>query len=184
MRELSLHILDIAENSLRAKASLVEILVEENSDNNKFIIKITDNGCGMTQEYASKVLDPFTTERTTRSIGLGLPMFAATAERCSGHLVLKSEPNLGTEIIVEMELENIDRPPLGDMADTIVALICHGSEFDLKYDRVIGSNKFTFDTKEIKSELDGVPLTTPSVLNWIRNYILENEKQLKQKGAY
>lgn len=184
MRELSLHILDIAENSLRANSSLIEILVEEDLINNKLIVKVTDNGCGMSEEYARKVLDPFTTERTTRSVGLGLPMFAATAKRCAGHLVLKSEPNLGTEIIVDMERDNIDRPPLGDMADTIVTLLCYGSGFDIKYTRVIGSNTFVFNSKDIKAELDGVSITTPSVLNWIRDYILENEEQLKQKGAF
>ncbi len=183
MRELSLHILDVAENSLRAGASLVEILVEEDIVQNKVIIKILDNGCGMEQEYAAKVLDPFITERTTRTVGLGLPMFAAIATHCSGHLQLNSEPNIGTEVLVEMERDNIDRPPIGDMASTIVSLLCHDNPADILYRRVVEKDEFVFDTRELKKQLEEIPLTEPSVLNWIREYIFEKEDYYQRKGA-
>ena len=183
MRELSLHILDVAENSLRAKATLVEIAVIENSDQNRYEIAITDNGCGMDKEYAAAVISPFTTERTTRSVGLGLPLFAATAERSNGTLELTSSPGVGTTVRVMMDRNHIDRPPLGNVGDTIIALLCTESQADLYFLHKVDDEQYVFDTREVKGQLGGLAITTPTVLHWIRDFVNENETYLEQKGA-
>ncbi len=183
MRELSLHILDVAENSLRAGASLVVISLEEDTKSNITTIVISDNGCGMDEQYVAQVIDPFTTERTTRKVGLGLPMFAATAERCSGRLELKSKPDVGTDVLVTMERNHIDCPPIGDMATTLVSLLCNENETDILYKHRVDDFEFVLDTREVRQQLDGVPLTTPSIIQWLRDYIVENEEHCMQKGA-
>ena len=115
MKELSLHILDIAKNSVKAKADLIEIEIEENEEQNLLSIKIIDNGCGMSKEFLARVKDPFSTTRTTRKVGMGIPLFEAAAVQCGGYVDITSEEGVGTEFKVVFELNHIDRAPIGDM---------------------------------------------------------------------
>lgn len=183
MRELSLHILDIAENSLRANANLIQITINEDTKNNTYQIIIEDNGIGMTKERSEKVMDPFVTERTTRKVGLGLPLFASTAKRCAGDVVLHSILQKGTKVIAKMERDHIDLPPLGKISDTISSLIHSSAGCDIVYTHKVDEFSFTLDTREVKKQLGDVPLNDPLVTKWISDYIRENENYLRKKGA-
>ena len=173
MRELSLHILDIAKNSVKAGAKLIEIEVVEDEAKNLLSIGIYDDGCGMSEEFLKTVKDPFSTTRTTRKVGMGIPLFMAAAEACGGGLSITSELGVGTRLDVTFELNHIDRAPLGDMPGTIKTLIWGSPEIDFLYRHTKNGAEFLLDTREIKNVLGGVPLDNPDVLEWIDGYIKE-----------
>lgn len=178
MEELSLHILDIAENSTRAGATLVRIAVTEAPEEDKLVICITDNGCGMEEDLLRRVRDPFTTTRTTRKVGLGISLFEEAAVATGGSLRLCSTPGQGTALTAEFGYAHIDRAPLGDLAETVTALIqCH-AEIDFVYEHRYRERAFTLDTRTLREVLGGVPLNTPEVLRWIHDSILENLQQI------
>ncbi len=179
MRELSLHILDIAQNSISAKAETLRIAIIENTMDNKLIIKIKDDGEGMEKEDLEKVVDPFYTSRTTRKVGLGIPMFKAAAERCNGSFRIHSEIGIGTEVEAEFEHDNIDRVPLGNMSDTIVAIILSNPNMQLIYTHFVNDEKFTLNTKEIVKILGEVPINNMDVINWLRQYLKEGLAEIK-----
>jgi hypothetical protein len=173
MKELALHILDIVQNSLRAGADLIEVAITEQTAEDKMIIEIRDNGDGMTTEEQARVLDPFYTTRTTRRIGLGLPLFQASAVRSNGHVGVYSRLGVGTHIKATFQLSHWDRPPLGDIGETLVTLLVANPGVDFVYQHQRDENSFCFDTKELRSVLEEVPITTPSVLEYIRKHIKE-----------
>ena len=178
MKELSLHILDIAENSVKAKASKIEITVSEDTKNNLLTIGIKDNGCGMSEEFLKTVKDPFSTTRTTRRVGMGLSLFEAAAQQCGGGLDIKSKEGEGTEVYVTFALNHIDRAPLGDMAGTIETLIGGSPDIDFIYRHKKDGAEFVLDTEEIRETLAGVPLDTPEVILWIGDFINEGINEL------
>ena len=178
MKELSLHILDIAENSVKAKASLIEISVCEDSEKNLLTIDIKDNGCGMSEEFLKTVKDPFSTTRTTRRVGMGLSLFEAAAVLCGGALKISSEQGVGTSVTVTFLQNHIDRAPLGDMAGTMQTLIGGAPEIDFIYRHEKDGKNFVLDTREIKETLGDVPLNTPEVILWIGDYINEGINEL------
>lgn len=178
MKELSLHILDIAENSVKAGASLIEISVAEDENNDTLIIEIKDNGCGMSEEFLKRVKDPFSTTRTTRRVGMGLSLFEAAAEQCGGGLEISSKEGVGTDVLVTFTLNHIDRAPLGDMAGTMQTLIGGSPDIDFIYQYRKNSNEFVLNTAEIRQTLGDVPLDTPEVLLWIGDYINEGINEL------
>jgi len=178
MKELSLHILDIVQNSLGAKASLIEIDINEDIYNDLLVIKIKDNGIGMDTATAQKVKDPFYTTRTTRKVGLGIPLFAQAAESCGGDLKISSEKGKGTEVVATFILNHIDRAPIGSMADTMVSLIAMRPDVDYVYRHCVGDRAFILDTREIKRTIEEVPINNPMVIDWIRAYINENLKEI------
>ncbi len=173
MKEISLNILDIAQNSVSAKATEIGIKIEESLKKNVLAIHITDNGCGMDEEFLSKVTDPFTTTRTTRKVGLGLPLFKMAAEQAGGEFKIESEKGVGTKVTATFVHDNIDRSPLGDMTGTMISLISMNAELDFVYSHTTDSGKFVFDTKEIRDALGDVPLSEYEVLEWIKQYINE-----------
>lgn len=181
MKELSLHILDIARNSITAKAENIRIAIIEDIDKDKLTIKMKDDGVGMDQDTAESVVDPFYTTRTTRDVGLGIPMFKANAESCNGSFKLNSEIGMGTEIIAEFQYSHIDRVPLGNMADTIVTIINSDSAIDLLYTHMVNDRKFTLNTKDIKKRLGEVEITNIDVLVWLRSYIKEGLEEIKNE---
>lgn len=183
MRELSLHILDVAENSLRSDANLIEIIIKESVRENSCKIVIRDDGCGMKKEYLKSVINPFVTERKTRKVGLGLPLFAQTARMCSGNLNIYSKPNKGTTVIAKMERDHIDLPPLGKIADTLLSLIMSSNGSDIKFIHQYDEYKYKLDTREIKREIEVDSLNNPAIMKWIKEYIEENENYLRKKGA-
>ena len=173
MKELSLHILDIAKNSVKAQATLIEIYVTEDESKNLLTIEIKDNGCGMSEEFLKTVKDPFSTTRTTRKVGMGISLFEAAAVQCGGKLDITSEVDVGTTLTTTFELDNIDRAPIGDMAGTMQTLISGSPAIEFIYRHEKNSKVFVLDTRELKQVLGEVPLDTPEVLLWIEGYVNE-----------
>lgn len=173
MRDLSLHILDLAQNSVRAQASLVEITVAV--DSGKLIsITIRDNGSGMSRELCERVLSPFATTRTTRRVGLGLPLMAQNARLTGGDLTIESEMGRGTVMTATLHGDSIDCLPLGDLAGTMTSLISANPEtpdFVLTCESPKGS--MTFDTRQVRQILNGVPLNEPEITAWMLSAIRE-----------
>ena len=176
MRELALNILDIVENSVKANASLVEIDVI--AKDNLLTIAIKDDGKGMSKEFLAKVTDPYTTTRTTRKVGMGLPLLKMEAEMSGGSFKIESELGVGTTVTTCFEIDHIDRPPLGDLGETMSTLLCNGDLVDYVLNYSVDDVGFSLDTRELKNELGGIPLDEPEVLLFVKNYIRENISQI------
>lgn len=176
MRELSLNILDIAHNSLQAGATLIQITVEIKGD--EMAITIKDNGKGIKEDKLKQVQDPFVTERTTRKVGLGIPLFKMSAEMAGGEFFLDSAPDKGTEIGVTYKLGHIDRMPLGALEDTIIALIGEAPQADYQLIYKREQAQFEFSTSEIKAQLQEVDIDNAEVLMFLREYIANNIKTI------
>jgi anti-sigma regulatory factor (Ser/Thr protein kinase) len=183
MTELSLNVLDVAENSIRANANFIQIKVEINSLQDRLTITITDNGYGMTKEQINKVCDPFFTTRTTRAVGLGVPFFQYAAKSTGGKFQIHSEPGKGTEVIAEFVLSHIDRMPLGDMTSTMHALITLNTNIDFLYIYIVDEKCFTLDTREFREILGDVPFNTSEVSCYIKDYLKENKDEV-DNGKY
>ncbi len=174
MLELSLHILDIVNNSIRAEADLIYISIKESIDDNLLQISISDNGCGMDSQFLENVTDPFRTTRTTRKVGMGLSLFQSAARNAGGDLVVRSEKHVGTTVEASFIYNHIDRQPMGDMAETLVTLISGNDTIDFVYSHIINQNKFVFDTREIKQLLgEKICLGNPEIVLWLKEYIHE-----------
>lgn len=171
MRELSLHILDIVQNSISAGAAHITVAVEASSQDNLLTVRVTDDGRGMDPEFAAKVTDPFVTTRTVRKVGLGIPMLAANAQLSGGDVRVDSAPGGGTTIEATFELDHIDRPPLGDIISTMITLIVANPELSFRYEHRTGGRDFILNTDEIKAQLEDVPISDPAVVRWIRDYM-------------
>jgi hypothetical protein len=178
MKEISLHILDLVQNSITAGAKCIDITVTEDISQDRLTVIISDDGCGMEAERAKLVQDPFVTSRTTRKVGLGIPLFKAGCIHCEGEFNLHSMPGAGTTISGCYRMSHIDRPPLGDIADTIYMITGSNPHMDILFTHRIDDREFVFNTKEIRLALDGVPLDEPEVQQWIREFLIEGEKDL------
>lgn len=177
MTEISLNILDVAENSTRAEASLVSISVDVSTEDDYLKVIIEDDGCGMSEEQVKKVTDPFFTTRTTRKVGLGVPFFKMAAESSGGSFDIVSEVGTGTRVTAVFGFSNIDRMPLGDISSTIHNLIVYHPETDFCFRYNVDGREFTLDTREMKEILGGVPLDTPEISAYIKEYLEENKKE-------
>jgi anti-sigma regulatory factor (Ser/Thr protein kinase) len=173
MRELSLNVLDIAQNSISAGASLITLLVDEDTAENRLTLTIADNGRGMTPEQLEQVRDPFYTTRTTRKVGMGIPLFRMAAEMASGDLTIQSQIGVGTTVTAKFELRHIDRMPLGDMNGTVSTLIRLNPELDFLYRYTVDGTVYELDTRELRVVLDGVSLSEPDVMTWIDAHMEE-----------
>lgn len=177
MKELSLNILDIAENSVKAGASLTEIHIKETDET--VVITITDDGCGMTEEVLRAVTDPFYTTRTTRKVGMGLPLLKLEAEQTGGSVTVNSKPecdypeNHGTEVRAIFNKNHIDFTPLGDVISTMTTLIQGHPDTDFLFEHEISGGTVQLDTRELRAVLEDVPLSSYEVINWIREYLEE-----------
>ncbi len=178
MRELSLNVLDIVQNSISANATLIEIQLFEHIQKDLLEINIFDNGKGMTEEQVKSVIDPFFTTRTTRKVGLGIPLFKMAAEMSGGRLDIKSEVGKGTKVYTSYGYSNVDRMPVGDMNGTVSMLIRMNPDIDFVYTHSLDENSYTLDTRELREQLDDVPLDTPDVIDWIEEYLKENDADL------
>ena len=172
MRELSLNILDIAQNSIKANAK--NILISVVAKNDVLTIKIVDDGKGMSEEFLSKVCDPFTTTRTTRKVGMGIPLFKSAAESSGGEFFITSSLGVGTQVRATFALNNIDRMPLGDLAGTMTVLIMAKPEINFVLEYLVDNDSYVFDTKEVKSILGGVPIENAEVMSYIESIISDN----------
>lgn len=179
MRELSLHIMDIVENGLSAGADLIQVSVSEASKQNRLRIIIKDNGRGIPADLVEKVLNPFYTTRTTRRVGLGLSLFREAAKRCEGEFNLLSKEGEGTEVSADFRLDHIDRAPLGDMAGTLTSLIMGSPDVDFVYTHDVDGKVFRLDTRDVKRELEGLPINRPEVVRYLGALIRESLAGLK-----
>lgn len=176
--ELSLNILDIANNSIRAGADLVTIKVSIHKKDDILLLQITDNGRGMTKEQISKVEDPFFTTRTTRDVGLGIPFLKQAAEITGGYLLIKSTPGVNTVINASFGLSHIDRMPLGDICSTIYTLVLANQDINFLYIYECDGKEYRLDTLSFRDILGDIPFDTPEVAKFIRNYLKENHEEV------
>jgi hypothetical protein len=180
MNNLSLHILDIIQNSLSAGATRIEIQVCIDVKNNLLTIQIKDNGKGMTPEQVEQVTDPLFTSRTTRKVGLGLPLYRQSAEQSGGMLKIESEVGVGTTVTATFNYDHIDRPPMGDLANAIVLMMSanpdHGFWFHYQYNE----KTYSINTQEINESLEGFPINNVHVIKMISEMIRENMLALSQ----
>ncbi len=181
MREISLHIMDIAENGITAGADCIRIVVNEACNENRLKIEINDNGKGIPENMIDKAIDPFVTTRTTRRVGLGLSLLKTAAERCEGEFTIASEPGKGTRVNAVFQYDHIDRMPLGKMADSVIMLIAGNPDVDFVYTHIVDEKDFTMDTRDIKKELEGISLTNPTVIQHLTKSIKEELSRLRQK---
>lgn len=173
MKELSLHILDLVQNSVHAKADEICIEILERSKEDSYQICIRDNGSGMDAETLKNILNPFFTTKRKKT-GLGIPLLTQHAELTGGEVTIDSEVGKGTGVIAKFVRSSIDRQPLGDMAGTMTGLIRSYPGINFEYIHVIDEKKFTFSTREITEELDGVPLQSAEVIGFIKELIVGN----------
>ena len=171
MRELSLHILDLAENSITAGADHIAIQVDETFLDTHIKITVTDNGSGMDPAMVAAVSDPFVTTRTTRRVGMGISLFKAAAERCNGSFDIQSNRSRGTTLWATFETGHLDRAPVGNMGETITTLIAGFPDIGIKYDHILFRDSFSLDTVELKQDLEGIELDNPLVLTRIKEII-------------
>jgi hypothetical protein len=180
MKELSMHILDIATNSVRADATLIEIKVVEDLINDSFIFEIKDNGKGIPEAMLKTIKDPFTTSRTHRKVGLGIPLLDENCRLCEGYLTIDSSVGIGTHLKSMLKYSHIDRPPMGDIVSTVVGLITSNEDINIHYSHHYNDKEFSISTDELKTELEDVSLTQISVIQWLRGYIKESLDELKE----
>lgn len=180
MLELSLHILDLLRNSVEAGASQIWLRIDENVQADQMTVEVEDDGRGMSRDQMERALDPFYTTRTTRRVGLGLPLLAAAARQCEGDLKIDGVEGKGTRVTASFQLSHWDRAPLGDIIGTLLAIICTGSTVNLNYHHQVDDKIFDFSTAEIRAELEDIPLHHPKVRGWIENLLTEGEASLRK----
>jgi Signal transduction histidine kinase len=178
MTEISLNVLDVAENSVRAEATLIEISILADTKQDTLAVIIKDNGHGMSQEQIAHVEDPFFTTRTTRKVGLGIPFFKYAALSTGGAFHIESAIGKGTIVTATFCLSHIDRMPLGDMTSTMHALITLNSQIDFLYIYQIDDKKFTLDTREFRSILGDVSFNIPEVSSYVKDFLAENKNEV------
>lgn len=177
MKELSLNILDIAQNSVKAGADKIEIMLSE--DDEQLVISISDNGCGMDEDFLKDVQNPFCTTRTTRKVGMGIPLYKLAAEQTGGRLEIKSKTikdfpgQCGTTVTALFYKNHIDFTSLGDIVSTVVTLIQGSPSIRWRFNHKINENEICIDTDELKAVLGDVPLDNFEVICWIKEYLQE-----------
>ncbi|MEA4908028.1 MAG: sensor histidine kinase [Chloroflexi bacterium] len=182
MKELSLHLLDIAENSVSAQARNITIEVVEDTRKDLLQLSVEDDGRGMEPAMIARITDPFVTSRTTRKVGLGIPLLKAAAEACNGHFSIQSQPGVGTRVQVTFQRSHIDRMPLGDLASTMLTLVIGSPEVHWVFRYIVDEEEFVFDDEPIKKELQDIPLCEPIILNYIRDFLTEGIQRIKPKN--
>ncbi len=180
MREISHHVLDIIYNSVEAGARRVEIRVVEDSKADSLTISVADDGRGMDPEVVARALDPFFTSRTTRDVGLGLSLLEASARACAGEVKVDSRRGEGTTVTACFQRSHVDRQPLGDMASTLMVAIVGAPAVDLCYRHEVDGRVFAFDTSALRAELEGLPLSHPAVVRWLRTFLEEGLHSLQE----
>ena len=171
MEDLSLHILDVVENCITAEATRIEVKITEDTEENLLTVEMSDNGKGMSKELLENATDPFYTTRTTRKVGLGIPLLAQSARESNGEISIKSKIGEGTSIKATFQYDHIDRKPLGDIGQTMIILIMSNPDIDFLFEHKNNDKVYTLDTAEMKKELDGIPINNPDVIKIINNDI-------------
>lgn len=178
MKDLSLHILDVVQNSVSAGAKNIVVSIAEDTRKDTLTILIQDDGKGMAPEVLARVTDPYYTTRTTRHVGLGLPLFKQNAEMSGGSFHIESEVGRGTVVKAVFGHSHIDRPPLGDMAGVLMMMVGSNPEIEYYYKHSKDGKKYIFDTREVKEVLEGLPLNDPAVLRQLKEMVGENLREV------
>lgn len=179
MRELSLNVMDVVQNSISAGAGLIAVTVAEDTAARRLSIGIDDDGRGMSAQVAAQVQDPFYTTRTTRKVGLGIPFFKMAAEMTGGGFSIESQPGAGTRVLATFCTDHIDMVPLGDLNETVLLLIAANPDLDFIYTHSRDGASFALDTRELREVLGGeVSLADPQVIAWIKEYLAEGSAEL------
>ncbi len=179
MKDLSLHILDIVQNSVAAEAKVIQITLEIDDRNDYIGLTVNDNGKGMDGDFLKRVADPFTTTRTTRRVGLGIPLLKQNAEQTGGFLRIESEPGMGTKLSVRFVKSHIDCVPMGDVAGTIALLICSYPSIEFSFHVRVNSAEFSVSTTDLNDALGGIPLNDSAVFPMVKEYIASNLDELQ-----
>ena len=182
MKDISLHILDIAHNSVSAGAKNIIIDIREDIKGGNLNILIQDDGRGMTPDVVQRVTDPYFTSRTSRKVGLGLPLFKQNAQMTGGDLDIESQPGTGTNVKVHFYLNHIDCPPMGDIPGVIILLVSGTTGVEWYYRHMINDKEYVFDTREVKQELEDISLSDPDVIRYLKEMIRENLKEMKSEN--
>jgi anti-sigma regulatory factor (Ser/Thr protein kinase) len=183
MLELALHILDIAENSVRAGAKTVFLDITEDRMQDRLTIEIRDDGTGMDEATLKKAMDPFYTSKKVRRVGLGLPMLAEASERAGGSFAIESCEGMGTKVAVEFQLGHLDRQPLGDLTGALLALIAGNVGVDFVCRHECEGRLFTLDTRDVRSEIGDIPMNHVKVLKFIRQHIMEGLSEIGSEAG-
>ena len=178
MRELSDNIMDIAQNSISAGATLTEVHVKVSHADNMITFVFRDDGCGMSEELVKSVIEPFTTTRKTRKVGLGLPLLKQTAEMTGGTLEIQSTVGVGTTVTATFGLDHIDRPPMGDVAGAWFSLVVMNPEKDFLFTYDYDGKTFTFDTREVRAAVAPIPLNQMEISAWIQECLQSEINEL------
>lgn len=183
MRELSEHILDLVYNSIEAGAHHVCVAVTEDLQANRLTICVADDGRGMAEEEVHRALDPFYTTRSTRRVGLGLALFAEAARRCGGDVQVCSRPGEGTTVTGWMQHNHIDRQPLGNIPETLVAAILSAPDVAFEYRHQVGQRCFTFNSAQVREEAGNLSLSHPAVVRWLRAHLAEGIENVRRPNG-
>lgn len=179
MRELSLHILDLAQNSIEAGARNLIVAINEN-ENGFFVFSIEDDGRGMSPELLRQVRDPFTTTRLSRKVGMGIPFIDMVTQQCGGHLEITSEKGKGTRIAAYFASGNIDMPPLGDIAASVRVLLAGAPWIDLEFIYCCGQGRLNFSTRQVREILgDAADFANPEISLWLEEYLKQEIAKVK-----
>lgn len=178
MEDLSLHILDIVENAIHAGARSIKITIVEDLGRDLMMIMIEDDGKGMEGKFLEKAFDPFVTSRTTRRVGLGLPLFHQAARMAGGEARVESDPGRGTKVTATFQHSHIDRKPLGDIGQTLMTMIAGSPEIDFRYEHRKDGKQYILDTRSIKEVLEGIPINNPEVLSYLKEDLIKGLKRL------
>ena len=178
MKELAMHVYDLMENSTAAGAKDVKLTIVDSLKNNDFHFTIEDNGKGMSPEFLARVTDPYTTSRTTRKVGLGLPLIKMNTEKCGGGMKLTSEVGVGTRLEFWFEHNNWDRPPMGDLPGTLVMLLSAHEDIHFVATYRTDESEFVLDTDELKEALDGMSMNDIHIIGYLKEMIAENLKEI------
>jgi anti-sigma regulatory factor (Ser/Thr protein kinase) len=182
LEDLSLHILDIVENAIAAKAKRIVILVMEEPSEDRLVIEIKDDGIGMDEEMSRKAIDPFFTTRTSRKVGLGLSLLAQAAQEAGGMLRIESELEKGTKVIATFQYHHIDRKPLGSMVETMATLLLGNPELDISYTHQKEGKSYVFNSRELKGRFKDRSLAGPEAIQWLRKHLKEGLAQIGVQG--
>jgi len=182
LEDLSLHILDIVENAISAKAKIIEILVMEEPGEDRLTIEIRDDGIGMDEEVSQKAVDPFFTTRSLRKVGLGLSLMAQAAQEAGGSLRIESTLGKGTRVIATFQYHHIDRKPLGSMVETMMTLLLGNPELEISYTHQKEGKSYVFSSSWLKNRFKDRSLIDPEIIQWVKTHLKEGLEQIGVQG--
>jgi anti-sigma regulatory factor (Ser/Thr protein kinase) len=182
LEDLSLHILDLVENAIAAKAQKIEIWIREEPGKDRLIVEIRDDGIGMDEEMRRKAIDPFFTTRSSRRVGLGLSLMAQAAQEAGGELRIESESGKGTKVTATFQYSHIDRKPMGQMIETMTTLLLGNPELTITYTHEKEGKSYVLKSQALKERFGRRPLTDPEVIHWLKKNLKEGLAQIGVQG--